>query len=484
MEKKKSVKVNFIYNTIFQVFIYIIPLITTPYVSRVLGAEHIGQYSYAMSIVTYFTLVATLGTATHGQRTVAYNRNDKWKLSATFWNTLAFRAITTIIASVLYIVYLCFYSYPFSLLEIIVIFNIFNVVIDVTWFFQGLEDFKQTVLRGLAVKIGGLIGIFLFVKSPDDTWKYAMILLGATMLGNMSLWRHIPKLVYKPIVIHPFREIKDIIQVFLPTIATQVYTVLDKSMIGWITKSDYANGCYEQSEKIVRVLLIIVSSVSTVMLPRVANLYSIQDKVGIKKYIYKSYRVVFCLAIPFMFGLAAISSVFMPLYLGPGYDMSVKLLIIFTWLLMAVGMASVTGLAYLVPTKQQNIYTFSVTIAAVVNFFMNLFLIPKIGAYGAAVASIVAESVGSILQLLYCILTKQLEIKEVFRPSWKYAVGGLVMFVCLELIKSRISSSFISLCILVLTGIIIYGGVLIILRDDLVIGTINKYFRPVLKRKE
>ena len=479
MEKKKSVKINFIYNTIFQILIYIIPLITTPYVSRVLGAEQIGQYSYVMSIVTYFTLVATLGTVTHGQRAVAYNRNDKLKLSIVFWDILSFRVITTIITSVLYTAYLRLCAYPISLLEIIVILNIINVAIDVTWFFQGLEDFKQTVLRGLAVKISGLICIFLFIKSSNDTWKYAMILLGATMLGNISLWRYIPKLVFKPITIHPFHEIKDIIQVFLPTVATQVYMVLDKSMIGWITKSDYANGCYEQSEKIVRVLLIIVSSVSTVVLPRVANLYSIQDKESIKQYIYKSYRVVLCLAIPFMFGLVVISSVFMPLYLGSGYDMSVGLLIIFSWLLIVVGMASVTGLAYLVPTKQQNVYTFSVTIAAVVNFLMNLFLIPKIGAYGAAIASIVAESVGSLLQLLYCILKKQLEINKVFRPSWKYVVSGSLMFACLELIKYKFNSGFISLCILVSAGVFIYVTMLIILRDNLVMGIINKYFRRV-----
>lgn len=141
MENKKSVRINFIYNTIFQILIYSIPLITTPYVSRVLGAEHIGQYSYAMSIVSYFTLFATLGSTMYGQRIVAYNRNDKWKLSTVFWDTFAFRIITTMISSVLYIAYLRFYAYPFSFLEIVVILNIYNVAIDITWFFQGLEDF-------------------------------------------------------------------------------------------------------------------------------------------------------------------------------------------------------------------------------------------------------------------------------------------------------------------------------------------------------
>ena len=481
MEKKKSVRVNFVYNTVFQIFIYIIPLITTPYVSRVLGAEHIGQYSYAMSIVTYFTLFATLGTGTHGQRKIAYNRNDKAKLSKAFWDVFDFRLITTLIAALLYVLYLRFLAYPFTMLELVVILNILNVAVDVTWFFQGLEEFKQTVLCSFAIKVVGLVCIFLFIKDADDTWKYAFILLGATILGNIFLWRCIPKLVVGPKQVHPFRDFKDIILVFLPTIATQVYTVLDKSMISWITKSDYENGCYEQSEKIVRVLMIMVSSASTVMLPRVANLYSEKNYDEIKRYVYKGYRVVFMLSIPFMFGLISVASVFMPLYLGSGYDMSVNLLIIFTWILVAEGMSSATGLAYLVPTKQQNAYTVSLVIAAVLNFCMNLYLIPRIGAYGAALSSIIAETMGSLIQVFYCVKTGQLNIKQIFVPSWRYAVSGIIMFAALMFLKHWLTQGIVSLCILVLTGVLVYVLMLIFLRDELAMYGIKKFGDRVSK---
>ena len=481
LEKKKSVKANFLYNTVFQIFIYIIPLITIPYVSRILGAEHIGQYSYAMSIVTYFTMFATLGTGIHGQRKIAYYRDDKSKLSEAFWNILCFRLITSTAAILLYVAYLRLFAFPFTMLELVVTLNIVDVAVDVSWFFQGLEEFKQTVIRGFAVKVIGLICIFLFIRDANDTWKYALILLGATILGSLSLWRYIPRLILKPKHVQPFHDIKDTILVFLPTIATQVYSVLDKSMISWITKSDYENGCYEQSEKIVRVLMIMVSSASTVMLPRIANLYSEKNYDEIKRYVYKGYRVVFMLSIPFMFGLISVASVFMPLYLGSGYDMSVNLLIIFTWILVAEGMSSATGLAYLVPTKQQNAYTVSLVIAAVLNFCMNLYLIPRIGAYGSALSSIIAETMGSLIQVFYCVKTGQLSIKQIFVPSWRYAVSGIIMFAALMFLKHWLTQGIVSLCILVLTGVLVYVLMLIFLRDELAMYGIKKFGDRVSK---
>lgn len=454
--------------------IYAIPLITTPYVSRRLGAENIGHYSYAMSIVTYFTLIATLGTGTHGQRITAYARDDTNKLNTVFWNTQAFRCITTIVATILYFIYLNVSKSEIGILEVIVVLNIVNVAFDVSWFFQGLEDFKQTAIRGLAVKITGLIGIFLFVREIGDTWKYALILLGSTILGNVSLWRFLKRIIRLPKKIEPFHGLKDIVLVFLPTIATQIYMVLDKSMIGWITKSNYENGCYEQSEKVVRVLLIIISSVSTVMFPRIASLYSNQNKKEIQNYIYKAYRVVFFLSIPFMLGLVSVADVFMPIYLGPGYDMAVPLVIIFSWLFIVVGMASVTGLAYLVPTKQQNVYTASVTLAAIVNFIMNLVLIPKIGAYGAAIASITAETVGTVFQIIYCLEKRQLQIKNIFVPSWKYALSGIVMFMVLQVVKKQIGIGMLSLVVLILTGVIVYFGIILLLKDKMVYRLISE----------
>lgn len=468
MIKTRSVKSNIVFNTLFQLLTYAIPLITIPYVARVLGADHLGQYSYALSIVTYFTLIATLGSSTHGQRIVAYNRDDPIKLSYSFWNTVSFRIITTTGATILYLLFLALFKH-FSVLEFIVVLNIINVAVDISWFYQGIENFQKTATRGLVVKIVGLIGIFVFVRSQNDTWLYALILLGSTVIGNLILWKGIITIVGKPHSVSPFCDFKDIILVFLPTIATQVYLVLDKSMIGWITHSDYENGCYDQSEKIIRVLLVLISSISSVILPRVANLFNNEDINKAKLYVYKAYRLVLLLSLPFFFGIIAVSSIFIPVFLGNGFSMSIVLLQIFSWLLIVVSLASITGLAYLIPTKQQNVYTISVSVAALANLAMNLLLIPKIGAYGAAISSIAAETIGTIIQIWYCISTRQLELKNIFSPSWKYLVSGILMYVVLMLFKPIIPVNILGLTIIIMIGIIVYFFILFLLKDSFTI---------------
>lgn len=474
MSNSKSVSINMIYNSVFQILIYLIPLITTPYISRVLGADQVGKYSYCMANITYFSMFSILGSSMYGQRATAIVRENKQKLSEIFWNIFFFRLITTSIAIICYFIYLNVVRKSYGILEIVVTLNLINVVLDVTWFFQGLEAFKQTVLRGFFVKIVGLIGIFLFVKKPQDTWKYGTILLGSTCVGNLTMWFLLPKLIYRPQKIQPFFDFKNILLVFLPTIATQIYMVLDKTMIGWITKSDYANGCYEQSEKIVRVILVLISSIPAVILPRVSNLYHQGKTDEAKKYVYLSYRLVQLLAIPFMLGIIAVAPIFIPLYLGDGFEMAIKLTMIFSGLLLSVSFASVTGLSYLVATKQQNIYTISVSIAAVVNLAINSVLIPRTGAYGAAIASVIAEFVGAAIQILYCICSKQLELRKIFLPSWKYYISGMAMFIILMLLVKWVNSSALGVLYLVAIGGLSYIIMLFVLKDEMVISILIK----------
>ena len=483
MANQKSVRSNAIYNSIFQLLVYIIPLITTPYVSRVLGAEHVGQYSYALSIATYFWLIAVLGSSTHGQRAIAYCRDDKSKCSEQFWNIFFFRVITTSISLLFYYLVLSIIG-ELSILQIIVSLHVLNVLFDVSWFFQGLEDFKKTATRGFLIKILGLIGIFLFVKSQDDTWKYALVLMGSSLIGNLILWFNVPDLVFKPQRIRPFYEIKDIILVFLPTVASQVYMVLDKSMIGWITQSDYENGCYEQSEKLVRVVVVLISAVSSVVLPRVANLFSLDKIDEAKEFIYKAYRVVFLLSIPLFYGLLTCSSLFIPIYLGRGFELSIPLMQIFSWLVVVVSLASVTGLAYLVSTKQQNIYTISVSLAAIVNVLMNIVLIPSYGAMGAAIASITAETIGAVFQICYCVKKKQLSLNRIIMPSWKYFLSGTIMFFILLILRNYINVGYLGLLLLVLTGVIVYVLLLVAMKDSFFIQQSKSLVNHLIHNKK
>lgn len=476
MDQKASVKANYVWNTAYQILNLIVPLITAPYLSRVLGADGTGIYSYTHSIVSYFTLVAVLGTGIFGQRNIAYMRNDKESLSRAFWELFSLRLITSVVTLAAYGIFVIFVD-QYKVIYLILTMNIINVILDISWFFQGVENFRKIVVRNLIIRVCNTAFIFLFVKGSDDLWLYVASIVGFTALGNISMWVSVPRYLVKVSGVRPFRNIKDILLLFLPTIASQVYVVLDKSMIGLITASTYQNGCYEQAEKIARMALTVVTSVATVVLPRVANLFKSGEEKKAKEYIYKGYRFTLLLSIPIMCGIIGVSRVFVPVFFGGGYDMVEILLPIFSVLVVAVSMAYITGYSFLISTNQQNIYTIAVTVSAVCNLAMNLIMIPKIGAIGAAIASVSAEVIGVAIQIAYCCVTKQLQLKRIMTSLWRYVAAGTAMLMLLLWIQTKMGISLTSLVILVLCGALIYILLLFILRDDFFIDNTKAVLR-------
>lgn len=477
--RNQSVKKNYIFNTVYQVLSLCTPLITAPYLSRTLGADGIGIQSYTNSIVSYFLLVAVLGSTTFGQKKIASDRDNKDILSQSFWEIVFFRFFTVIVTLGVYAVFL-FFNIKYRTIYIISAINIVNVFVDITWFYQGIEDFPKVVFRNCIVRVAQIVAIFVFIKSPNDLALYVFLLAGFTVIANIWTWFYIPQYVKKPQHVHIFSNLKDMLLLFLPTIATQVYLVLDKSMIGIITDSTYQNGCYEQSEKIVRMALTIVTSAAAVILPRVANLYNNGEKKQAVEYIYKGYRFVWMLALPIMFGLIAISNIFVPIFFGPGYDLAEILLPIFSVLVLAVSLSYVSGYAFLIPIGMQNIYTIVVCVCALFNFIFNMCLIPHMGATGAAIASVTAESLGAVLQICYCCKKGLLRFGRIFESAWKYIISGMAMLICLQFLKILVEENVVGLCILILAGSIIYFVCLILLRNRFFIDNITS----VVKRKK
>ena len=232
--QKKSIAVNYILNTTYQILILIVPLITTPYISRVLGAEGIGVYSYTYSVVSYFLIVAAMGTTTYGQRTIAYYQDDKYKRSCKFFEILLFRALTTGVCSIGYIWYLCSPYCQYNKVATIQIIYLIAIAFDISWLFQGLEDFKRIVLRNTIAKIFNIVLILTVVKQARDVDKYTFILAGMTFVANISVWPYVPKIIQKVRLsdVKPLKNTREIFLLFIPTIAIQVNAVLDKTMIG------------------------------------------------------------------------------------------------------------------------------------------------------------------------------------------------------------------------------------------------------------
>lgn len=462
------------YNLIYQILIIVLPLITTPYISRVLGAENIGIYSYTISVATYFILFGSLGIATYGQREIAYIQDDKKKYSKTFWEILTFRFITLLISMVIF--YIVFVNgnndyriyYGILLLEIIA--NCF----DISWFFQGLEEFKKTVLRNIVVKLISIACIFAFVKTANDLKIYMWIYVLSTLIGNISLWWYLPKYINKEKFknLKILRHLKPTIGLFIPQIAMQIYTVLDKVMIGSIISDKSIVGYYEQGQKIVKLFLAIITSMGTVMVPRIANIFATGNKESIYNHLENSFKFVYVISLPMIFGLMLVSNNFVPLFFGEGYEQVATLICIISPILLMIGLSNVIGTQYLLPTKRQKEFTISVTIGAIVNLLLNFILIKKYGAIGASISTVIAETIVTIIQFRY--VRKDIDIKKVLTSSYKYIVATLIMFLVCYPIGFIANGNFQNLMVKMIVGIVVYFGVLIFMKDEFVMLGINK----------
>lgn len=482
---EKSIKKNFIFNLIYQLVTLIAPFIVTPYISRVLGVDGVGEYSYANSIVAYFLLFAILGTTTYGQRSIGYVQNDVEERSRAFWNVLIFRIVTSIVTLCVYVLFIFLLTPKTSfIIYLILALNIINVIVDITWFMQGMEEFGKTATTSIIFRILGIVFVFLFVKKESDLWIYVLVSVVFTIAGNISLWLFLPKYVCRVKGLHPFKNTKSILQLFLPTIAIQIYTVVDKSMLGWFTDGYTENGYYEQADKIIKMALMAITALGTVMIPRISLKYKSGDMDQVIYYIQKSYRFVWMLAIPVMFGLIAIASVFVPIFFGEGYEKCSLIISLLSLLSVLIGLSNVTGMQYFVPTGKQNILTITVVVGAVVNVVFNLILIPFYASIGAAISSVIAEFCVTLAGFIYIKKTNQYRLKTIFISSWKYWIAGIIMCVAVFAVKNFLPTTIWALIVLILIGVIIYLLILLILRDDLLKEILNRIFSLFHKNKE
>lgn len=481
---KKSIAKNYIYNLIYQMLTILLPLITTPYLSRVLGAEPIGIYGYTISIVTYFILFGTLGVSMYGQREIAYLQQDKKGRSKTFWEIIILRTVSLSISILLF--YLIYgrsgeYALYYRILIVQLVANLF----DISWLFQGIEEFDKTVVRNLIVKLLSLVLIFVLIKNPNDLWKYFVIYVGAELIGNITLWFYLPKYLEKVNIkeLKIVKHIKPTISLFLPQIAIQIYTVLDKTMIGVITNDMVEVGYYEQAQKIVKAALTIAGALQTVMNSRIANAYSQKDQKEIKSCLGISINFVWFLTIPMMLGLIAVAPKFVPWYYGEGFDGVTPILIATAPILIAIGLSGITGVQYLIQIGKSKEFTISVTIGAITNIIFNIILIHFFGGVGAAIASVIAEITILLIQLRY--FKEQFNIKEILNLSMKCFISGIVMFLAVKLVVYYLPVSILNTVIEILIGGIVYIAMLFVLKykflTDIYNLVINKIKEVIAK---
>lgn len=469
---KKSIKRNYIYNLTYQMLILLTPFITTPYISRVLGADGVGLNSYTNSIVTYFVLIAVLGTSDYGQREIAYRQDNVKERSKMFWEVFILRTLTSLMSLGLF--FTVTWDSDYRLLYFLQSINIISVMVDISWFFQGMEEFGKTVLRNIIVKVLNVVIIFTMVKTNDDLPIYIASITISALAGHISIWSMLPQYIC-PIPlkeIRPFRNIKHVMQLFLPQIAIQVMAVMDKTMLGMITGSEFENGYYEQADRIEKICLTIVSSLGIVMIPRISYVVSKRESELLEHYIYRSYRFVWFMAFPMTFGLLGIADQFVPWFFGMGYEKSIILIRIVSVLLCIVGVSSVTGVQYFIPAGKQNQFTLSVVLGMAVNFCMNMLLIRGYLSIGAAVATVAGELTVTISQLI--MARKCFSIKKILSLSRMYLVASVLMFMVILIIKPFVGKSIWGTVVLIATGGLTYILSLLGMKDEMVLTLLQE----------
>lgn len=467
MEKGSKVVKNYIYNTLYQILLLITPLITTPYVSRILGAEGVGVYSYAQSIATYFMLVGAVGTTLYGQREIAYVQDDPQQRSRVFWEITLFRFASVGVCAVIYLLIFGLSGVYAPIYRILLI-EIVATAFDISWFFMGLENFRLIAIRNAAVKIAGVVLVFVLVKRPEDISRYTWCMTLPVLVGNVSLWLGVGKHLTKtPVhVVSGIRKrIKDILILFVPQVAVEVYAVLDKTMLGVLNVGMDQVGYYTQAQKIIKIVLMIVTSLGTVMLPAMSAAFAQNREDVIRRNIQMAFRFVCALAFPLMFGLCAIARRFVPFFFGEGFDAVAPLMMVISPIIVLIGMSNVFGRQYLLPTRRQRAYTMSVVGGAVVNFTLNLLFIPRYAAFGASIATVLAELAVTLAQAVH--VRRQLPLGSCLKDVARYFIMGLVMFAAVFGLDRILPENTISMVVLIAGGVVVYAAELLISKDEL-----------------
>lgn len=469
---KMSIKANYIYNLAYQIIAIAVPLFTTPYISRRLGVAAIGDYSYISGIVSYFGLIAGTGTVNFARREIAVCQNDRMQRSILFWEIFFFRLLCIGLAFLIYTVYFINFMPQYRKLFCIQYLVLLSWTADITWYFQGTENFRITSVRNSMVKMTEAVFIFALVKKESDLYVYVFIISTTELIGNLTMCGRAFKEIIWPGFhrIHITENIKGIMGLFMPVLAIQLYTVLDKTMLGSLCDTTEV-GYYSQAEKVIKLALTLPSALISVLLPRLAVLYRNNDIESINKYYRKTLNFIFLLSVPMLAGCFMLSTEFVPVFFGKGYDPVINLMRVECLLFVVLSLGRLFG-NFLISMNRQKKYTVAVTLAAITNMILNYIFIGcmDLGAMGAAIASVVAESISTGVQLYF--IKDLFGCEAIFREITGYLLPASVMMAAILMIQNFFDG-IICLLLSIITGVAVYGLMLIFCKNEIVINMLQ-----------
>ncbi len=431
MKKISSLKKNLIFSIAYQILLIFIPLITAPYISRVLGVENTGIFSYFYSISNYFVLFSMLGIMSYGVRAVAEVSSDKEKCSQLFWEIYSLQICTSLIAIGGYFFYLLFAVSEHEIIARIQCLYVISALFDISWFYNGISDFKSTVTRNLFVKVISIILIFLLVKTKTDLWIYTMIMCGGMLFSQLVLWLPMRKRIVwvKPTFKAIFSHLKPNLILFSSTVAVSIYKIMDKIMIGLL--ADYLQlGFYENAEKVINLPMGIIAAVGSVMLSKMSSMSQEEKALSENRSVCQTLTIMMALAIGLAFGISAVADNFAVLFFGVEFAETGSLLSYLAFVIVFITWGNVIRTQYLLPHKKDSKIVGCVWIGAAVNFIINLILLRYIGALGAVIGTLATEILSATLHSVFA--GKALSTGKHILICIPYVLFGGIMFIAVK----------------------------------------------------
>lgn len=450
-----SVKKNFLYQSAYQILTIVLPLLTSPYLARVIGAEGVGIYSYTYTIANYFVISARLGLHNYGNRCIATVRNDPEKLSQTFCDLYFLHAVICGIVMVAYIGFVWYDGGEYRFILMIQGLYLVAQLLDINWLFFGLEKFKITVTRNTIIKLLTVVCIFLFVRERQDFIKYIVILAVGSALSEIMVWAFVRNYIHfvKPDLRACRKHFLPMLVFFIPSVAVSVYKMMDKIMLGMMSGTVQV-GLYENSEKLINICMGFVTALGTVMLPRMTNLVASGRIEESQSAIKKSAKFILILSYAMCFGIIGVSDSFPALFWGEEFAGCSPLMMGLAVSLPFTAIANVIRTQYLIPQHRDREFVSAVCAGAVINLIVNGICIPHMKAMGAVVGTIVAEVIVCLIQL--AAAQNRVPIWKYLRESIPFAVfGGIMAFVVWQM-GNWLEHGLLTLILQVLIGGALY----------------------------
>ena len=453
-----SIKRNFAYNILLNLSRVIFPLITAPYISRVLEPDGIGLFNFANTYAGYFALFAVLGIPYYGIREVAKLHDNKEGLAKLVSELISVSFIATFIVTLIYItsIFLIGQLDENRMLFLVAGFLLYFSPFRIDWFYSGLEQFKYIALRTVVIRTVSIICMFVFVRTKSDLLVYMILNVCGTICGDV--WNYVkllqsgirPRLTFVGLKKH----LSPIFILFASSVAVSIYTILDTLMLGFMTNYQQV-GYYNNAMPLSRSVVTIVTSLSAVVIPQMSQYCEAKKFDKINDLVNKSFMIVSFIVFPAAVGIACLAPTFIPLFFGPEFGGSVIPLMISSLLIIVIGLSNISCVQVLVGLGYDKLFCNSVLIGTISNFLLNLILIPIGGANGASVVSVFAEILvlGSSVRYVYCKTPLQLNVDV---SNLLKSLCGSLLFLPTILLLSRCLSGWTLVGVFILVGSGIY----------------------------